>query len=189
MSFSKKAAEIMHTLQSDYGMFHSPKRDHPRDVQEAKVCKHTCSSDVRVTSPAVKKSTRESLLLQQPIILEKNNHAKSASSSRTMGDKKIGSFKTVTPYVPNSNSSTRNLARTKYESTTNESLSRAQEMEILHSDHYDKDNLQKLFRKIHSLTAELAKSEQEKLRLQLRIDHMSDMEVACKEYEKTISKL
>lgn len=46
MSFSKKAAEIIHTLQTDYGEFKIPaskKQPHP-DRQQSKICKHNCSA-------------------------------------------------------------------------------------------------------------------------------------------------
>jgi hypothetical protein len=45
MSFSKKAAEIMQTLQTDYGDFKIPlkKNNHPAD-KPLKTCKHSCSA-------------------------------------------------------------------------------------------------------------------------------------------------
>ncbi len=46
MSFSKKAAEIMHTLQTDYGEFRVPanKKQPQPDRQPPKICKHNCSA-------------------------------------------------------------------------------------------------------------------------------------------------
>lgn len=46
MSFSKKAAEIMHTLQTDYGDFKvAANRKHQQpDRQPAKICKHNCNA-------------------------------------------------------------------------------------------------------------------------------------------------
>ena len=46
MSFSKKAAEIMHTLQTDYGDFkvHTAKKQQLPDKQSPKICKHNCSA-------------------------------------------------------------------------------------------------------------------------------------------------
>lgn len=46
MSFSKKAAEIMHTLQTDYGDFRVPasRKDPTRERQNEKTCKHSCSA-------------------------------------------------------------------------------------------------------------------------------------------------
>lgn len=46
MSFSKKAAEIIHTLQTDYGEFKisTSKKDSHSNRQQPKVCKHNCSA-------------------------------------------------------------------------------------------------------------------------------------------------
>jgi hypothetical protein len=72
MSFSKKAAEIMHTLQTDYGDFKVPiSRRESRPVD--KQCKHSCSAvEVKVTPIASKRvggATREALYLQTPIMI------------------------------------------------------------------------------------------------------------------------
>lgn len=44
MSFSKKAAEVIHTLQTDYGEFKIPvsKKDSQANRQHQKPCKHNC---------------------------------------------------------------------------------------------------------------------------------------------------
>lgn len=46
MSFSKKTAEIMRTLQSDYGEYKVPvnKKQTVPDRQPAKPCNHNCSA-------------------------------------------------------------------------------------------------------------------------------------------------
>lgn len=52
MSFSKKAADIMHTLQTDYGDFRIPvsKKDTHKERQADKTCKHSCSAvEVKIT--------------------------------------------------------------------------------------------------------------------------------------------
>jgi hypothetical protein len=53
MSFSKKTAEIMHTLQTDYGDFKVPankKTAHPQN-QSVKPCRHNCSAvEVKINS-------------------------------------------------------------------------------------------------------------------------------------------
>ncbi len=49
MSFSKKAAEIMHTLQTDYGDFKVPTSRREGKAAD-KPCKHACSAvEVKVT--------------------------------------------------------------------------------------------------------------------------------------------
>ena len=53
MSFSKKAAEIIHTLQTDYGDFkiQTRKKQKQTERQPAKVCKHNCSAvEVKIGS-------------------------------------------------------------------------------------------------------------------------------------------
>jgi hypothetical protein len=53
----------------------------------------------------------------------------------------------------------------------------------------DQECLKKLFRKVHALTAELAESERERVRLGLELAHLSRRDLACQEHEKTISRL
>ena len=91
MSFSKKAAEIMHNLESDYGDFRMPtsKKHLPPERQTAKVCKHNCSAvEVRIGAFNAKspqaKYTRESLAVQSPIVIEKRNQAKSMSTQKQL---------------------------------------------------------------------------------------------------------
>jgi hypothetical protein len=53
MSFSKKTAEIMHTLQTDYGDFKviTNKKSTQAEYQPVKPCRHNCSAvDVRINS-------------------------------------------------------------------------------------------------------------------------------------------
>lgn len=107
MSFSKKAAEIMHTLQTDYGDFKIPasKKQLQPERQQTKPCKHNCSAvEVKISSATAKspnqKYTRESLVLQTPIIIEKRNHAKSASAHKYFADRKTSNLKKVEPFVP-----------------------------------------------------------------------------------------
>lgn len=73
MSFSKKAAEIMHTLQTDYGDFKVPinRKESNKDKHLDKACKHNCSAvEVKITPVSQnKKYTRDTLLLQTPIII------------------------------------------------------------------------------------------------------------------------
>jgi hypothetical protein len=44
MSFGKKVADIMHTLQSDYGDFILAGEKNESKVERAKPCKHSCSA-------------------------------------------------------------------------------------------------------------------------------------------------
>lgn len=53
MSFSKKTAEIMHTLQTDYGDFKVPanKKSTQPENQTVKPCRHNCSAvEVKINS-------------------------------------------------------------------------------------------------------------------------------------------
>lgn len=60
MSFNKKAAEIMQTLQSDYGDFKIPaKKNNNVAEKQMKPCKHSCSSvSVKMIPPTTNKFTR-----------------------------------------------------------------------------------------------------------------------------------
>jgi hypothetical protein len=104
MSFSKKAAEIMHTLQTDYGDFRVPvsKKQNEKARQADKTAQHNCSAvEVKITPISQnKRYTREPLFLQTPIIIEKKSHAKSMSAHRTFTERKINSTKKVEPFVP-----------------------------------------------------------------------------------------
>ena len=46
-----------------------------------------------------------------------------------------------------------------------------------------------MFKKVHSLTEELAESERERHRLQLELDHANRKDITCKEHERIINKL
>ena len=105
MAFSKKAAEIRRTLQTDYGEFkvHASKKA-SRAERDVKPCKHSCTAlEVKLAPMAVtKKTTRESLLVQTPIIIERKSqagHVKSASARHYLTDRK-SSVKKVEPFVP-----------------------------------------------------------------------------------------
>lgn len=131
MSFSKKAAEIMHTLQTDYGDFKVPVSR--REARAAdKPCKHSCSAvEVKLTplpgkKPATSATSREALFLQTPIIIEKKTrnqlqHARSASTQRTL--KNSASLKKVEPFVPIA-VPTRDRNKLRLESTMETSRSR-----------------------------------------------------------------
>ena len=60
MSFNKKAAEIMQTLQSDYGDFKMPLKKNNNAVdKQMKPCKHICSSvSVKMIPQTASKFTR-----------------------------------------------------------------------------------------------------------------------------------
>lgn len=98
MSFSKKAAEIMQTLQTDYGDFKIPfkKNSNPADKQ-TKPCKHSCSAVSVKMMPlqTANKYTRETLFLQNPIIIEKRTQAKSLSNHHNLTERNFSKVKKV----------------------------------------------------------------------------------------------
>jgi hypothetical protein len=191
MSFSKKAAEIMHTLQTDYGEFKVPLRREARAVD--KPCKHSCSAvEVKLTPLPNKQTTsRQPLYLQTPIIIDKKSrnqlqHARSASTQRTL--KNSSSLKRVEPFVPIT-VPTRDRNKLQLESTMETSRSRNKEIEIVLEGEGDQECLKKLFRKVHALTAELAESERERVRMSLELAHLGKRDLSCQEHEKTIQRL
>lgn len=56
--------------------------------------------EVRLTPVPTKRNTRETLMLQTPIIVEKRNTAKSMSANRMFSDRKATCIKRVEPFVP-----------------------------------------------------------------------------------------
>lgn len=107
MSFSKKAAEIFHTLQTDYGDFNIPaQKKVTQDRKNPKTCKHNCSAlEVKITPVNAKspkhKPTRDQLYLQNPVIIEKKNQPRSVSTHRNLTERKYNSnLKKVEPFVP-----------------------------------------------------------------------------------------
>jgi len=117
MAFSKKAAEIKRTLQTDYGDFQVPvsKRIAKADRPVIKPCKHSCSAvEVKLTPMAIeKKTTRECVLLTAPIVLDKRTMNKSGSARHYLTDRS-GSIHKVEPFVPIQVPS-KDRNRTKYE--------------------------------------------------------------------------
>ena len=78
----------MHTLQTDYGDFRVPmsKKDNKKETIQDKTCKHSCSAvQVKITPVSQqRKPTRDTLLLQTPVIIEKRTHAKCTSAHRAI---------------------------------------------------------------------------------------------------------
>ncbi len=111
------------------------------------------------------------------------------SAQRYNPERKFSNIKKVQPFVPISVAS-REKKMYRFDTPPTESTSRNKQIEIIiDEDGTDKDCIKKLFKKIHSLTEQLAESQKERVRLQLELDHLSRRDFSCKDHEKSINKL
>jgi hypothetical protein len=99
MSFSKKAAEIINTIKTDYGDYQisTHKKQDQKTVSPTFPCKHSCSATELVITPIChnKKTTRDTLKKENPILIDKRGGAKSMSANRMLTDRTSSKSKKI----------------------------------------------------------------------------------------------
>jgi hypothetical protein len=183
MSFSKKAAEIMHYLQSDYGEFKvvtGSKKQLPLP-KAVRPCRHICSAAYPDLTPSNKRKLITDANGKTPATIRPP--PKSTSAHRATTERKVTSATKFEPLL----ALTFNPNKPDLNSIADECAARKNEAElIIANTHTESECIRQLLKMVHDLCEELAESERMRLNQYLL---MEGSKKGGKKQEKDIVRL